>query len=146
MKIIQIKNFNNDILKQIEQIEFSSFKRPWSRKEIVDDLSNHLSFSFIIINNNEILGYLLATKIFEEISINKLCIKKVERNRGYGTKLLEFFINEAYEENIKTIYLEVNIFNKKALDLYKKNGFQINRTRKYSSSDDNIVYEMKKNM
>ena len=146
MKIIQIKNIEFEYIEQIEQIEFSSFTRPWNRKDISDAISNSNSFSFILTERNQINGYLFAIKIYEEISINKLCIIEEKRNCGYGNNFIEYFLNEAIKTDVEKIFLEVNIQNTNAIMLYKNNGFQINRIRKYDSTGQNTMYEMIRKM
>jgi ribosomal-protein-alanine N-acetyltransferase len=78
----------------------------------------------------------------EEIQLNKICIDSKERNKGFGTILLNKFIQKAYEQNYKKIFLEVNENNIAALKMYQKAGFKYNRIRKKIYDNINNGIEM----
>ena len=47
-------------------------------------------------------------------------------NRGYGTEIIQTYLDYFFNEmNMKTMYLEVAKFNKRAMKCYKKCGFSV---------------------
>ncbi len=77
---------------------------------------------------NEIIGitglYSYVDKWPNDAWIGWYGVKKEYRNKGFGSQILEWTINKAKEEEYETIrlYTDMNE-NKKAIELYKKNGF-----------------------
>ena len=57
------------------------------------------------------------------LKIESICVTKDYRNKGIGTKILEFIDTLAKTNNCTDIYLDVNNHNKKAIKLYEKMGF-----------------------
>jgi len=62
-------------------------------------------------------------KELSELFIYDLMVKKEFYGNGFGSKLIEFSIKEAANENISKIGLWVNDINTKAKNLYKKYNF-----------------------
>ena len=59
-----------------------------------------------------------------------IIVKKEYRKKGIGQILLEKLISLSKETKLNTIILEVNVNNKIAINLYKKNGFKEIRKKK----------------
>lgn len=102
-------------------------------KEIDDlELLNNLSDYKITKNafnkvlgyvlNNEIIGYLDYSVMYDKIEINYIFVLESYRRKNIANQLLNYVINNYDFENIT---LEVNINNIGAINLYKKNGFNI---------------------
>ena len=78
--------------------------------------------------------------VLDEATITNIVTKKVIRNAGIGSQLLEFIINYCKSNNMKTITLEVNENNISALKLYKKFNFeQIGLRKNYYNNTDNAI-------
>lgn len=125
--------------------------------EITKDNINELENSFININdmrnefesnpfakvlvlkeNNEIIGYIYYSDIYERAEINQFEINFIHRNCGKGDFLLKKMI-EAVE---KDITLEVKEDNYPAISLYQKNNFIKKAIRKgYYNGIDGILME-----
>ena len=84
----------------------------------------------ILEDNNKIIGFIIYSIIYERAEIVDIIIDAEYRKKGYGNKLLNNAINKIEESNCHNISLEVNCNNESAINLYKKNGFQIISTRK----------------
>lgn len=91
-------------------------------------------------DNNQIIGYLYYSEIYERIEINQIEIDSMHRNCGKGNKLLKK-LTDSVEKNIT---LEVKINNYPAIRLYEKNGFKKVAIRKnYYNGIDGILMERK---
>ena len=92
----------------------------------------------LVIKDKSIIGYLYYSDIYERIEINQIEINSSYRNKGYGSKLLKYLIDNTN----KSITLEVRKDNKPAISLYKKYGFKEVAIRKnYYDGIDGILME-----
>ena len=82
--------------------------------------------------------------IFDQATINKICIKDEYRRRGLAQKLLDICFKEVRENECMVITLEVRTSNEKAIKLYQKNGFDIVLTKPQYYSDGEDAYYMVK--
>ena len=111
-------------------------------KEIIEKELKNNPFGKVLIlkENNEIIGYLYYSDIYERAEINQFEINKIHRNCGKGNLLLKYLI-----DNIKKdITLEVKEDNIPAIKIYLKNGFIKKAIRKgYYNGVDGILMERK---
>lgn len=114
-----------------------------SKKEIEDELNNNPFAKFLVLKeNNEIIGYIYYSDIYERAEINQFEINDMHRNCGKGNLLLKKMI-ESVE---KDITLEVRENNIPAIRLYEKNNFEKKAIRKgYYNGIDGILMERKYN-
>jgi len=104
-------------------------------KEYIESLINDKASIFIVLEiENNIIGFLYA---YEEtkgglpfhkkrkyIVIDNIVVDEKHQNKGYGKKLLDYIIKYAKDKNYNDIELYVYCFNKKAIKLYEKYGFE----------------------
>lgn len=140
--IIPFHKSSHYILNQIHKIETKSFASPWNMEHLKNEIKNTHSYSFVLLKNRCIIGYIISTKIDEIVQINKLCIKEEFRSNKLGYRLLNTFIAESAKCNANRIYLEVNENNVNAVALYKKVGFKLLRIRKNIFKNLENGYEM----
>lgn len=57
------------------------------------------------------------------VVINELVVSKVERSKGAGKELVKYAIEHAEKGKWDEIEVGAEIFNKKAVEFYRKNGF-----------------------
>ena len=108
--IEEVKKNNIDILNN------SFIKKDY----ILNELSNNPFGKIIILKeDNEIIGYIYYSDIYERVEINQIEINFIHRNCGKG----DFLLKRLIESVDKNISLEVNVNNIPAIKLYKKNGF-----------------------
>ena len=97
-------------------------------------------YNEILKENNEIIGYIYYSDIYERCEINQFEIMLSERNSGKGDLLLKYLINLVK----KDITLEVKEDNTPAIKVYLKNGFQKTAIREgYYNGVDGILMERK---
>lgn len=107
----------------------------------MDSFSN----AFVIYEENEFIGFIVYSIIYERAEIIDIIIDPNYRMKGYANKLLEYTIEKIKENNCDNITLEVKEGNISAINLYKKHGFDICAVRKnyYNNKDG---YLMKKDL
>lgn len=93
--------------------------------------------------NGKIVGFILSAKQSkEELRILMLAVKKEYRGQGIGSMLLKELLLRFPE--VRRIYLEVKVGNKKAIKFYKKHGFKIKEKLDNFYTDGSSAYLMEK--
>ena len=105
------------LLKFIDFIELHPLNNSFiDKKTVIDDLEKNPFGKLIILKeNDEIVGFLYYSIIYDRIEINQFEINKIHRNCGKGKKLLDYFLNtvdkditlEVREDNIKIRIIKV---------------------------------------
>lgn len=87
------------------------------------------------------LEYIIAA---DEAQIINLKIEEEYREKGYGKKLLQHWLDQIKSPNIKSGWLDVRTTNKKTISFYQKFSFKIITTRKdYYKKPPDDSYLMK---
>ena len=112
------------------------------KKMVLNELKNNPFANFLLYEeNNEIIGYIYYSDIYDRVEINQFEIKNIHRNCGKGDLLLKKFIKIVD----KDITLEVREDNEPAIRLYLKNNFNKTAIRKgYYKGIDGILMERKR--
>ena len=91
-----------------------------------------------IDNNQQVIGYLYYSDIYDRIEINQFEVAFIHRNCGIGNTILQFLTNSVD----KSMSLEVKEDNGLAIHLYEKFGFVRVAIRKgYYNGIDGILME-----
>ncbi|MFP3167609.1 ribosomal-protein-alanine N-acetyltransferase [Thermoproteus sp. CP80] len=128
----------------IYEVELDSFKK----EDIysIDLLKFLCSFcyenSYIYIENNKVLGYIITCVEGSAAHIISIAVRQEARRRGVGSALLCTALRLLKNRKVEKIYLEVRMSNKNAIDLYKKAGFQIVEVLRNYYSDGEDGYRM----
>ena len=93
-----------------------------SKKAITEQLENGYLY-FLIINNNDPVGYIGVLLEEKKLFLSKFYITLAERGEGHGRKAIEFLEQLAIEKNLNKISLTVNRNNSATINIYKKLGF-----------------------
>lgn len=112
-----------------------------------NNFDNHYNLNSYIDNSiyllkcyeedNIIKGFVIATKLYENIEILLIYVLEQYRKQGIGTKLIKNL--ESYDD-IQNIILEVSKENTKAISLYSKLDFKkIDTRKKYYDGIDALV-------
>ncbi len=117
------------------------FPNPWSKEAFEVEFDSEFNKTLAIVNDNELIAYIFYSEYFDEININHFAVNPIYRRQGYATKLLNKLI-ETMENQL--LYLEVNTENEAAINLYKKFGLEIIRTRRDYYGKDQDAYIMQK--
>lgn len=114
-------------------------------------LNRKRTHTLVAVENNQIVGYLTTVyPKFKKLRGNAyiaLAVKSSHRGKGVGTKLMEESEKHAKTKNIRRVELEVFGKNVKAIDLYKRLGYEIEGRRRNAVEDhngfDDIVFMAK---
>jgi ribosomal-protein-alanine N-acetyltransferase len=124
-------------LTKVYELELESYDFPWT-KEILRDCILYKYDSFVVVLNDNLVGYIISKITYPETHILNLTVKKNFRKNGIGKALIELIISDARLRNSENIILEVRANNTDAQSLYQKLNFEIIGTRKdyYESKND----------
>lgn len=101
-------------------------------------INSDYDYVFGYYDNFKLVGFIHITKLYENMDINNIVVAGDYRNKGIATNLLNFSISKY--SDLAYVFLEVNDKNKAAINLYKKNGFEIIDIRKkYYGLDDALI-------
>ena len=137
---IEIKVMTLDDLKTIKEILISDFDEFWNYNVFKEELQSENSKYLVAKLNNEIIGFAGIKIIIDEADIMNIVTKKIYRNQGIGTFLLNGIITLCKKLNLSSISLEVNEINKSAIHIYENFGFKkVGNRKKYYNSSNAIL-------
>ncbi len=141
---IEIRKMEMEDISGAYEVEVESFKSPWSRKSLEEDLQNeNISRYLVAEKDGEIIGYIGSWKVLDEGQITNVAVKKRMRGQGIGELLMRNMIEVLEEAGTRSIVLEVRVGNDAALKLYEKFGFKIAGKRpKYYSDNGEDAFIM----
>ena len=122
--MVLISTASSEEFDKIEEIGKQSLPIYYSKFDLLMlGLTNHTILK--IIDDNNIIGYLVYNNIEKEKRIHIMSIGILEnyRRKNYGSKLIEHLKNT---DNDK-ISLYVQVSNTKAINFYQKNNFKIDK-------------------
>lgn len=124
----------------------SSFNNLIEEEKLMEEFKYNPYINYLLYEKDDkVVGFLNYSLIYDRIEINQFEVLINYQKQGIGSKLLEYLIEIAKENNSKNITLEVRCNNEKAIGLYHKFGFESQAIRSsYYDGIDGIL--MKKEM
>ncbi len=131
--------------KDILPVENECFFTPWTENMFTMEFNQNDRLYFEAKVKNEVVGYIGVSDNGEELNILKLAVIPRFRSLSIGQKLVETIVKLKNEKGYKSLFLEVDDKNEKAIRLYKRCGFEVVSTRKryYQNGDDCLVMFLK---
>ena len=128
-------------LAEITQIERETFPDPWSARILAHKISDPATIFLIAEQESEIQGYALLQCIPPEAELTNFAVTEKARRSGTGRYLLKALLQEAKNQAIEAIHLEVRAGNTPAIALYTSRGFQPAGLRKnyYKNPNEHAV-------
>lgn len=122
-------------------IETSSYPRPWSEQQFLQELQATYSRVDLLFVDNDLAGYICFWLAAGELHILNVATASGFRRKGVARKLLEHAFSQAKACNIDLAYLEVRTGNIGAISLYRDFGFNDDCIRRayYSDGEDALL-------
>lgn len=124
------------LMEEFYAIDNYPIKSDVSKVLFEEFISNqNLGKAWLIVSDNEIVGYLILTFVFSfeyqgKIAfLDELYVTEKARGKGIGSRAIEFIKDESHKLSLKLIYLEVEPHNKKAQNLYIASGFEMHNRK-----------------
>jgi ribosomal-protein-alanine N-acetyltransferase len=133
---IRIERMTGADLDEIVRLEKDSFTDPWPKKgfeiQLKDGTSIMLAARRENLKGSEVVGYLCAYLIFEELQLASVAVKEDFRRQGVARRLILEMIRQGKNGGAKEIWLDVRESNAAARCLYEGVGFkEVYRRKNY---------------
>lgn len=109
---------------QTEILMKECFSVPWSVDALKEMFHTKGYCSFLAKEETEVIGYIGMKVVLDEADITNVAVFPAYRKKGIARKLLQQLLDEARQQGIYSIYLEVRDSNAAAITLYKHAGFK----------------------
>ena len=108
----------------------------WSKNQFILQFDKNSSYSVGLYDKNKLVSFVIGELFFvekvSEYEILLIYVKKTYRKKGLASLLLKNFSDNKDKLKLKTMSLEVAENNSPAIEMYKKNNFNlIGRRKKY---------------
>ena len=137
-----VRELKNSDLDEIVRIEKELYKTPWNLNQFKYELEeNEFSHMYVLENEGVIIGYYGFWVMFDEVDITKVSIRKEFQGMKLSDVLMKDCFNRVNCLECVKINLEVRVDNIKAINLYKKHGFENVCVRKdyYGKNEDALM-------
>ena len=142
---IAFQSLNDAWLDRVLAIEQRAYSHPWSRANFVDSLATGYQMQVLCneesTGQNNLLGYFVAMKGFEEVHLLNITVAPEYQGRGWGRAMLEALAVWSRGQGAKDLWLEVRASNARAIHVYHTHGFETVSVRKGYYPDRNSVRE-----
>ena len=146
MSSLAITTLQEKDLIQIACLDREIFPDFWTEEMWKSEFERKDFFGFAATMDENIVGYICGTSLFEEGELPKVAVKKECRGLGIGGKLVDRLLVEMREKGVEKIFLEVRVSNSSALKLYLGKGFEKLRERKRYYPDGEDALELVKSL
>ena len=100
------------------------FSAPWDLAAYYRDYRNPIAYYLVARLDRQIIGFAGMWVIEGEAHVVTLAIMQAFRRRGFGRRLLQRLLEEAFRRGATVITLEVRVRNIAAQHLYTSFGFR----------------------
>jgi len=118
----------------------------WSREQYESAMTGTAPARFVlVIDDGGVQGFLISRAVDKEWEIENLAVAPAARRRGFGTHLLNEFLDLARARAAEAVFLEVRESNLAARQLYEKCAFRESGRRKgyyRDPKEDAITYRL----
>jgi len=131
-----VQAMTEDDIDAIEQIERSAYEFPWTSGNFRDSLKSGY-FGVTCRIDGQLAGYAIQMYVIDETHLLNITIAPAFQRNGYGSRLLQWLMDEARSRKMSSLFLEVRPSNAQAQSLYTRFGFsQIGVRRDYYPARD----------
>lgn len=125
----------------VHRVEEQCFPAPWRREFFASEVNAEGRFNLVARRGENIVGYLFAMWLFDEMHVNKIAVVESERRKGIADALMASCFAFARENGVRTISLEVRKSNRAAQDFYRYLDFTSSyvRPRYYPDGESAVV-------
>lgn len=125
----------------VHRIEEESFPAPWRREFFAGEILSERRLNLVAKRNGQVIGYVFAMWVFDEMHVNKIAVTSSERRQGIAEQLMARCFEFARTHDITSISLEVRRSNAGAQEFYRHLDFESShlRPRYYPDGEAAVV-------
>lgn len=124
-------------------LERACFADPWPLDAVGRTLDEPTTRAWLAVHGNAPVGYVLATQVLDELTIDRIATLPTARRMGIGKALLHATVDAGRTEGVQLVFLEVRAGNDAAISLYRQAGFEVTRRRKGYYHDGEDALDMR---
>jgi len=106
---------------QVMELERSAHSHPWRQSSFEDCLKGRQK-CWLAEHNQKLVGYVVITHAGGDAELLNIAVSPKFQRKGIGSTLLQHAIS-CVAGHADMLFLEVRISNRKAIELYSKEGF-----------------------
>jgi ribosomal-protein-alanine N-acetyltransferase len=115
---------------------------PTPEQRMTEELARPWTRAWVAREGGEVVAYLLAWHVVDELHVLNVATVVAMRRRGFGGALVDAAVAYARESGIRLVVLEVRRSNRAALQLYRRVGFAAMGVRRAYYTDGEDAVEM----
>ena len=116
-----IKNIEK--FKEIDKVIWDE-EGNWTDEKFLKDLKGKWDFSFAVEVDDEPTGFAICSIKENDLYIHRFAVAKGRQNKGMGSKLIEYILENCKENRIGVVNLQVKKINMRAQRFYKRYNFK----------------------
>ena len=142
--MISIKQINENYIDLCFELDSNTISL-WSKKQWTSEFKKEGTKIFGLFISNLLIGICVFQVVLDEAQIYYFVVHQKFRNRGFGSHLINYLIEECEKLNFKKLLLEVSRNNVIAEKFYSRFDFYTVGIRKnyYKDGSDAVLKEKK---
>jgi GNAT superfamily N-acetyltransferase len=119
-----------DLMREYYAFDGHHYDREAALKSLLGLLRNSaFGLAWLVLDSGTPVGYIILCfgysleYLGRDAFIDEFYLIESHRGRGWGRKAVEFVVEQARQQNVRAIHLEVVRRNSAALEFYRKRGF-----------------------
>jgi ribosomal-protein-alanine N-acetyltransferase len=117
---------------EVWALECDVFPHPWSRANFVESIASGYDAWTVRSEDGALAGYFVLMHALDEAHLLDVAVAARRQGQGLGRHLLDCVVARARDAGVESILLEVRPSNERALQVYKRYGFnEIGRRKGY---------------
>jgi [ribosomal protein S18]-alanine N-acetyltransferase len=138
---VEIRAARESDLDAIHRLESACFPVPWRREFFHSELFQPGRVCLVAVREGQLIGYVFAMTILDEMHINKIAVSASVRRRGIAVSLMNLCIEAAKKKDVRLLSLEVRESNTGAQEFYRHLAFEPSyvRPRYYPDGEAAVV-------
>lgn len=149
---VTIRPMEERDLPAVMEVENLCFKHPWKKEDFLYEMhENQFSNPWVLELGNtdesvvSVVGFSVYWKTFDSATICQIAVHPYLQRRQLGSAIMDEIINDCWVQKAQTLTLEVRASNTKAINFYKKHGFDIVTTKPHYYDDgEDALYMTRK--
>lgn len=133
------------LFSKVLALDLEHFPKPWAKKDWLELNWHHFKL-FVFSESGEVLSFALFQSIpgDDAAHLLKICVRPSHRGSLVSSQFWQSCLQELKKSSFRSIYLEVESPNQRAIGFYQKVGFQTLRLIKgyYSDGTDALTMQM----
>ena len=120
--MISIKQINEKYIDLCYELDSNTISL-WSKKQWANEFKKEGVKVFGLLLSNLVIGICVFHVVLDEAQINFFVVNQKYRNKGFGSYLMRYLIEQCEKLNINKLFLEVSHTNFKAEKFYTSFDF-----------------------